>query len=331
MDRPNPEDPMKTTISLVTAAVLLAACGSELDPNAARGALPTAQAVALRTPEADTTATAGVQRQALGDTPSYQSEYALMSYWTAVSVNAGVGVTLGLLQLVTRFPPTGCTDSSCTWGPWVDDAGLNRWKLVVEKDGDAFGYALSAQNGVTPGDFVTVLSGTAFPGPDRDHGRGTFTIDFDAEDALAHGPLWQKDDYGAVTVNYDNVDGTASIGAVLLNGRNDDPAHPDFMNAVYSFEDLGAGGELQVAFENLGTGESVSLRTRWDAGGAGRADAHYAGLDGVPGNGDDAYASECWAGEAFSFVEQYDSKFPELGPESVCAFVPALYADVTLP
>jgi hypothetical protein len=324
---------MKTTTSLVAAAALLAACGtSELDPNAVRGALPTAEAVALRTPEADASAivSAGVQRQALGDTPMYRSEYAVTSYWTAVSVNAGVGYTLGLLQLVTLFPPTECAEASCTWGPWVDDAGLNRWKLEVEKAGDAFEYALSAQNGETAGDFVTLLSGVAYPGPDRRHGRGSFTIDFDAEDALAHGPLWEKTDFGRVTVGYDNLDGT-SIDAVLLNGKNDDPENPVFMNAVYAFEDRGAGGELQVAFENLSTAESVSLRTRWDAAGAGRSDAHYSGLDGVLGNGDDGYASECWAGEAFSFVEQYDSKFPELGPESACAFQPALYSDVSLP
>lgn len=332
MDRPNPEDPMKTTTSLVAAAVLLAACGTELDPNDVRGALPKADAVELRTPEAETTPTAGVQRQALGDTPLYQSEYAVMSYRTALSVNVGVGDMLNLLQLIIAFPPTECADSSCTWGPHVDEAGLNRWRLVVEKTASGtFEYVLSAQNGVTGGDFVSLLTGAATPGPDSDHGRGSFTLDFDAEDALAHGPLWEKEDYGQVTVTYDNLDGTASIGAVFLNGQNDDPANPGPMNAVYAFEDLGAGGQLQVAVENLESGESISLRTRWNAAGAGRGDAHYSGLDGVLGNEDDAYASECWAGEAFAWVEQYDSKFPDLGPETVCAFQPALYADVSMP
>jgi hypothetical protein len=213
----------------------------------------------------------------------------------------------------------------------VDDAGLNRWKLVVTRDGAAYDYVLSAQNAVTNAEFVAILTGTAFPGPDRDHGRGSFTLDFDAEDELAHGPAWVKEDFGQVTVTYDNLDGTAEIGAVLTGGRNDDPERPHEMNAAYSFVDLGAGGELQVAFQDLETGESISLRTRWNDAGAGRGDAHWSGTDGVLGNGDDAYASECWAGEAFEFVEQYDSKFPELGPESLCAYQPALYADVALP
>lgn len=322
---------MKKTASLALVAVLLAACGSELDPDTVRATLPTPESVALRTAAADDApGQAGVQSQALGETPLYQSEYAVMSYWTAVSVNVGVGVTLKLLQAVTAFPPTECSESSCTWGPWVDEGGLNRWRLVVEKTGDAFSYSFAAQNGVTGGEFVPLLSGVAYPGPDRDHGRGSFTLDFDAEDALAHGPLWEKSDYGQVTVDYDNLSGT-SIEAVLLNGKNDDPENPVFMNAVYAFVDDGAGGELQVAAENLSTTERFSLRTRWDAAGAGRGDVHYSGLDGVLGNDDDARASECWAGQAFGFVEQYDSKFPDLGPESACAFQPALYADVSLP
>lgn len=323
---------MKHTLSAVAAAVLLAACGaSELDPNTIRATLPTAEAVALRTAAADAPpATAGVQRQALGDTPSYKSEYAIASYWTAVSVNSGVGGMLGLLRFVTLFPPTECSESSCTWGPAVDDAGLNRWKLFVETSGDGFAYALSAQNGITGGDFIPLLSGIAYPGQDRRHGHGSFTVDFDAEDALAHGPLWEKTDFGTATFDYDNRNGT-SVGAVLLNGRNDDPADPAFMNVVYAFEDHGAGGELQIAVENLTTTESFSLRTRWDGAGAGRGDVHYSGQDGLLGNGDDAYASECWAGEAFGFVEQYDSKFTDLGTEAACVFQPALYADVTLP
>jgi hypothetical protein len=319
---------MKPTCVAVVA-VLLAACGtSELDPNTVRATLPTAEAVALRTAAADAPpAVAGVQSQALGDTPSYKSEYAIVSYWTAVSVNVGVGSALGLLKLITAFPPTKCAESSCTWGPAVDDAGLNRWRLVVEKTADTFAYVLAAQNGVTPGDFVPLLTGVAHPGPDRDHGRGTFTLDFDAEDALAHGPLWEKKDFGKVTIDYDNLDGV-SIGAVLLNGKNAEDATR--MNAVYAFEDRGAGGELQIAVENLTTTETFSLRTRWDADGAGRGDVQYSGQDGALGNGDDAYASECWAGEAFGFVEQYDS-FPEFGLESLCVFQPALYANLSLP
>lgn len=335
---------MKKTLSLAAAATLVAACSSSLDPNAVRGALPSAGAVQLGTPAATSSgATAlrapalveldslAVNAQALGETPSYKSEYAVTSYWTAVTVNVGVWWTLTLVDVITRLRPTSCDESSCTWGPWVDDDGLNRWKLHVEKQDGGYAYVLSGQNGVQGGDFVPLVSGVAYPGPDRDHGKGSFSIDFDAQDALAHGPLWQKGDFGKLDVQYDTL-AAVSIDVVLRNGRNNDPANPVFMNAVYAFDATrGAGGELQVAFENLTTTEIASLRTRWDGAGAGRSDAQYSGQDGVLGNGDDLYASECWAGEALGFVERYDSKIA-IGSEALdCAFNPARYADVVLP
>jgi hypothetical protein len=267
-------------------------------------------------------------RPALVQSPSYGSEYAKLSFWTAVSVNTGVAVTLDLLQLVVAFPPTSCEESSCTWGPWVDGAGLNRWQLRVEKrDGEGYDYALSAQNGVEGGPFLAVLEGTAYPGQDADHGHGSFTIDFDAEDALAHGPLWTDDDHGQLLVTYDNRT-TVQVNATVTNGVNDDPANPHLMNAVYAFEHVpGAGGRLQLALENLDTDEAVTLHTRWNAEGAGRGDVEF-----FPGAGGTFLASECWAGEGYGFAEVYDTKGP-FGANEACAaeFRTAVYADVTLP
>jgi hypothetical protein len=319
---------MTKTLSLAVAAALLAACGSNLDPNTVRSALPQASTVQIGTPAADpssTALTAGQLTQALGQTPSYQSEYATVSYWTAFTVNVGVAFTLDLVKFITALSPTSCDTSSCTWGPWVGDAGLNRYELVVEKQGDAFAWALSGQNAITNAAFVPLVSGIAYPGPDRDHGKGSFTIDFDAQDALAHGPAWVKEDFGTVAVQYDNL-ASISIQATLLGGRDRDPASPDPMNAIYSFtRDPGHGGELQVAFENLSTSEILSLRTRWTGTGAGRADAHY-----VAGTVD-AVASECWAGEALGFVERYDSTVPFGDEVADCVFYPAAYSDLVLP
>jgi hypothetical protein len=293
-----------------------------------RSALPQASTVQLGTPAAETSSaalTTGQLTQALGQTASSQSEYATASYWTAFTVNVGVAFTLDLVKFITSLNPTSCDASSCTWGPWVGDAGLNRYELVVEKQGDAFAWALSGQNAITNAAFVPLVSGLAYPGPDRDHGKGSFTIDFDAQDALAHGPAWVKEDFGTVAVQYDNL-ATISIQATLLNGRNRDPQNPEDMNAVYAFNrDPGNGGVLQVAVENLSTSEILSLRTRWIGTGAGRADAHY--VSGTV----DAVASECWDTAALGFREVYDSQYPDVGPQSACVFDTASYSDLVLP
>lgn len=323
---------MKKT-TLLAAALLLAACGeATIDPaEEFREALPKVEAVEVATyqSEASPTATAAPGAAvAKGDSGILQSEYAVMSHRLALTLNLGVAWSLGLVQLIVAHPATVCeADVSCTWGPWVDDDGLNRWQLHVEKVGDAYVYVLAAQPGSDPGAaFVDVLSGTAYP-VDRARGSGTFTIDFDAQDALDHGALWTKRDFGRLVVDYDNRQ-NVSVDALFVGARSEESGHA--VNAIYAFDDAPSGGELQLAFEDLETTEAVSMRTRWSAGGAGRADAHYTGPDGAGGTLD-YRASECWAGHAQAFEEVYDSKHG-IGTESACSpFGTAVYADVALP
>ncbi len=321
---------MKKTPLLLAAALTFSACQSAEDPaRQYRDALPKADAVQVGTPQAEGTAGAlTVASTDLGQTSSPKSEYAMLSYSLAVTMNSGVAFTLRFLQYVTTFPPTSCDDSSCTWGPWVDNDGLNRWKLEVQKVGDAFDFKLSGQPGSnSAAPFVALITGTAHP-VDRDHGSGNFTIDFDAQDALDHGPLYVKKDFGQIDVTYDNTH-DVSIGATFLGAKKEDNQHD--LNAVYAFNHNASGGVLQVAFDDLVTTEIISLRTRWAPSGAGRADAHYNGPDGSGGRVD-YHASECWAGAVQDYVEVYDSKYPDIGPESACSpFNSAVYADVVLP
>jgi hypothetical protein len=316
---------MKKT-TLLAAALLLAACAETTDPaETFRDALPKTEAVKVDTyqSEAGTTAVAP-GTVAKGDTAMLQSEYAVMSYYLALTMNGGVAWSLGLIQLIVAHPATVCeADVSCTWGPWVDDDGLNRWQLYVEKVGDSYDYALSAQPGSDPtAAFVDVIAGTAYP-VDRTHGSGTFTIDFDAQDALDHGDLWVKRDFGQIVVDYDNTS-NVSVDALFVGAQSEENGHP--VNAIYAFDDAASGGELQIAFADLQTAELISLRTRWSAGGAGRADAHYTGPGGA-----DYTATECWAGHAQDFEEVYDSKYG-IGVESACSpFNDFLPADVVLP
>ncbi len=321
---------MKKTTLLLAAAIVLAACGQTDPAEKFRDALPKSQAVQVGTYQSDTSGALSVQTAPLGDTPMAQSEYAYMSFLLATSINGGVGLTLSWVQFITVFPPTSCGEDSCTWGPALSDEGLNYWKLVVNHDGDHFDWAFSGQPASNPSaPWVDILFGAAYPGADRDHGRGTLTVDFDAQDGLDHGPAWTKTDYGRANIAYDNTGSPATVYVEFLGARNDDdPANVYFMNAVYSFEVASSGGQLQVAFENLSNADTVSLRTRWSPGGAGRGDAHAVASGGTV----DYYASECWAGRSQDYIEVYDSKYPEIGPESACSpFSSASYADIVLP
>lgn len=314
-------------LSLLTAAAVFAACAPADVADQYREALPKKETVQIGTPSADGTAGAlTVRRDALGETPLYQSEYAVMSYWTATTFNLGVWWTLTLVQFIVAHPATACDDASCTWGPWPDDNGHNFWQMVVTKEGESYAYVLSARNAETGGDFMPLLAGLAQPGADRDHGSGTFTIDFDVQAALHHyQPDWAQKDFGTLSVAYDNTS-ALDIQATFLGAKNSDPADPHFLNAAYAFHHSSTGGELQLGFVNLSTTENVALRTRWNGTGAGRGDAHY----NDPRVPVDYFASECWADQAGGFLEVYDSKIP-LGSESYCAFSPASYADIVIP
>lgn len=310
---------MKKLSLLLAAAMALAACGSQDPAEKFRDALPKAQAVQVGTPQDSSSTALSVQGNALGESLALQSEYAVMSYYLAVTMNGGVAWILGTVQFITLLKPTECGDSSCTWGPWVDDDGNNRWKLYVEKVGDAYQWKLSAQNGLDAnGPFVDFITGTAHPA-DKDHGSGSFVVNFDAQDALYHGPLYVKKDFGQLDVTYDNTK-EVHVSAAFIDGRNQDPdpaKNGHIMNAAYDFQAASSGGELQIAFQDEVTTEVAQIRTRWSTGGAGRADVAYypAGIGGA------VYTeTECWAGKSKSFVEVYDSTVGHaFGTESDCS------------
>jgi hypothetical protein len=311
-------------LTAASAALLLAACSAQKSDPAQqyRDALPQAAKIQIGTPSAQPAAAKLSGRQdALSQAPAYQSEYARVSYWTAVTVNVGVWWTLTLVKTITSFPPSAdCNDTACTWGPWAGDDGLNEWKLHVDKVDAHFVYALSARPIAGAAAWTDLLGGTAYPGADRDHGNGSFRIDFDAQLALAHAAGWTQQDFGVLDVTYDNRT-DLSIDAALTNGRSDDPNGSYDMDATYSFLGTGTGGDLQLGIVNLDTSERLSLDTRWIGTGAGRGD-----VDFIDALGTELRASECWAGEALGWVKVFDDKpDPDYGSEALCAFSPGVF------
>src|SRR5512133_1369821 len=127
MDRPHTSEATMKKITASLAALVVAACGAQTtDPvQKFRDALPKADAVTVRTAQDAGTAAGALStvRQPLGETASPQSEYAVMSYYLALSMNGGIVWTLAIVRYVTAFPPTTHDDASATWGPWIDDQG----------------------------------------------------------------------------------------------------------------------------------------------------------------------------------------------------------------
>jgi hypothetical protein len=324
----------------VAALLTIAACAEEKKDPAQqyRNAMPNGATVQIGVPEgegAPGALTSGIVTSeetstALGQTPSYGSEYAAMSYWTAVTVNLGVWWTLELVKVVTTFPPSACDDSACTWGPWLGDQGLNNYRLHVAKASGAYDWTLSGQSaavGAQP--WTDLIAGHAIPGNDRDHGSGSFETNFDNFDYLQHATTTWKQDYGTLSVSYDNNAGLF-VHAEVVGAHNDDPERlGNKMDAAYQFDRTGTDGDLQVAFRDVTVGDQVSLHTRWKRlSGAGRGDVHYVPVGGGAG----VDASECWNGKfaATPWAEVYDTKIP-FGSEASCAYATADPATIPLP
>jgi hypothetical protein len=332
---------MSKLTSLFAAALVATACGKSSDDpaQAYRDALPTSSSVRLGVPAASSGTTANALTVAPGSTastaadPLYQSEYAVMSYWTAVSLNLGVWSVLNLVHAISVYPPTRCDASSCTWGPWLADDRLNFWKLHVVKAGGSYAYTLSAQTAAdATAAWVDLLTGEATPAGPR-HGKGSFLLDFDAQDRLQHEASWVKTDYGQLRVQHDDTAGLL-VQATFLDALDKDPGRPHRIDAVYRFEETGADGDLQIELRDLSTAEVIGLRTRWKRDtGAGRADARYDGFDGA--HAPVAYeATQCWAGAAYAWAETYDTTTqPASGNVSACVYDtrPAPLLTVALP
>lgn len=331
-------------LTALLAALLATACGTQkLDPAEIRQAMPDRNAVQISQP-APAGAAARLQspvplRLAAAPAVGEPSPLALTSYFFATSVNVGVAFTLLRLELVTFWPATSCTETACTWGPGSEQGDLNRYMLVVTRNGDGYDYVLSGQPKSNPSAaFTPIISGTAFPGPTRPQGHGTLTADFDRAWAeLDHAPGETQRDFGSLAVEYDGRT-AMHIGVTFHDARTDDPvpagAAPYRSDVVYAFDASGAAGELQVGFRTKapfapGYQEQVGLRTRWTAAGPGRADVTYDASSDPVVHYD---GSQCWTGAAGGWAMTYDrTAGVETGLESTCAFSPASYFDLGFP
>jgi hypothetical protein len=306
---------MKRFIAATTAtacALSLVSCvkldDNPTDPETIARAIPTANQVSIKLPE--------TSARSLGQLASW---YVATRDVTRM-FNGGSAWVLVMIHTIVQFPVTTVADDIMTWGPWSDALSPAEYKLEVTVVGDGtFAYTLSGRSKAeTTARFEAVIDGTADPRAGELKGSGEFLIDFDA--ARRINPVDGGDAKGSIDASYD----LAARHLDLVLASSDALGQP--VAASYAYNEAADGGgdmvfDIHGDVDGGAALESLTLRSRWLATGAGRADARIAGgdLGGVK-----ATASECWS-TAFKRVFYTDSIgfTPTEGAETACAFAAA--------
>jgi hypothetical protein len=235
------------------------------------------------------------QTQALKGLPA---EYWGLTFGVSTVINGGAVFVGGLVKTVIAFPPTTLAADEAVWGPFSGALDPITWRLTVKRVGDhKFQYQFDGQSKLNPGPFITVLAGTHTAAlddqgdPIEGFGDGSFTLDWDARQML---PLANPNEVGKANYSYSRLPGqTATISAQFRRVKDKDKGTLVDVDYVYSHHE-GGSGTLDFAYDaaaQLGMADGrATVHSRWQANGAGRADAKLTSTS-LPGP---ATASECW-------------------------------------
>jgi hypothetical protein len=297
------------TLAAVTLAASLVACVQSTEPPPSlKTAIPTADQVQIKLP-------ASTARQ-LGQL----ADWYVATRDVTRMFNGGSAWVLILIHSIVQFPVTSVNGDTYTWGPWSDALDPAEYKLDVREVGDGtYEYRLSGRSKTEAGaQFEVVIDGKADPRPGERQGNGQFLLDFDASRRV--NPVDAGAERGTVTATYD----LAARHLDLAIDTVDDRGQPVTADYAYN-ETAGGGGDMvfNISGDAGGTAknEQITLRSRWQPTGAGRADGRLAGGDlGTT----TALASECWD-TMFKRVFYTDNVdfAPTEGLEAACVFATA--------
>jgi hypothetical protein len=270
----------KTLGSLLMSSLLAASATACLNqdqrPAGLDEALPTAEQLSIKLPEG--------QSRAVGQLAEYYTHTRNITR----NLNGSSAFVLGMVHAIVQYPVTTVEGNVYTWGPW-HDGGLAaaEYKLVVTevRDGE-FEYKLLGRPRNSDAAFEAVITGNAQPAATPAEANGKLLLDFEAAERIDPAG---NDAKGQLTIEYDFGQRTLLLGAVTLeDGRT--------VTANYAYKEQadGAGDMVFGLKGNVDAKpdlESLTLRSRWQANGAGRGDARISGGD--VGDGE-ITASECW-------------------------------------
>jgi hypothetical protein len=304
---------IKSLLAATTTLSLVACVQNDAAPGSIDQALPTKDQVSIKLPE---TAARTVDSNVLGQ---------LAPYYVATrdvtrTFNGSSAWVLTLLHAIVSTPATSIHGNTYTWGPGSQPLDPADYRLDVTAVGDGtYTYQLSGRSKTKPGaQFEVVIDGSADPRAGDNQGSGQFLIDFDAGKRV--NPIDSGDAKGSVDVHYDLAQRHLDL-TIMSTDAQGQPALADY---AYN---AGADGSGDMTFDVSGNAggtallETLTLRSRWLATGAGRGDARIAGGDlGTI----QITASECW-NTAFGRVFYKDSNnfAPAEGLETSCAFATA--------
>ncbi len=295
--------------SLLCASLLFVGCG-QLQGDEFREGLPSKEMMEVKSPGGSSGQELRTDSRAL--TLGQTSDFYLLTRGATVSVNGATVFGLNLVEEVTKHTPTSIEGDTAVWGPYTDALSPTTWKLSVTQTGDhAYSYMLEGKAKTADDSaFVVILSGTHTISTDeqgnrlRNYGSGTMKLDWDAAQTLPeHG-----NDVGTVDIRYSRTTAQAQA-TVEADFRNvkDDEKPGTRINADYRYKETpGAGGEFDFGLDkNMDTDpsrpliERLTIKSRWNQTGAGRADVKV--TQGDMGS-TEGTVSECWDA---NFASQY--------------------------
>jgi hypothetical protein len=278
---------MKSLLAASCALSLVACVQQDPSPKDIDRAIPTSDQVAIKLPDSTKTArTASGEDDVVGQ---------LATWYVATrdvtrTFNGGSAWVLVLIHAIVQTPVTTVSGNVYTWGPGSQPLDPAEYKLDVTALADGtFAYKLSGRSKTAANaQFEVVIDGTADPRPGDDKGSGEFTIDFDAGKRV--NPIDSSDAKGLIDATYDLAKGHLDLAITSTDALG----HPIAADYAYNQAADGGGDMTFDVSGDAGGGpalETITLRSRWLATGAGRADARIAGGDlGAL----QATASECW-------------------------------------
>lgn len=302
---------MKSLLTATFAASLVTGCVAKQDapPEGIAKAIPTADQVQIKMPASGARLDPSVGQLAT---------FYVATRGVTTTFNGGSAWVLILIHTIVQYPVTSVSGNVYTWGPWSGNAlDPAVYKLDVTANADGtFDYVLSGHaKSDASAHFLAIIDGHADPRPGELQGNGTFLVDFDA--ARTANPIDNANNKGQVSVDYDLAQKKLDLTIMTTDANN------QAVSLDYAYqEQAGGAGDMTLQLDaNVGgtaAEESLTLRSRWDATGAGRGDARIAGGDLGAAS---AIASECWS-SAFTRVYYTDSAGfnPTEGDASQCAF-----------
>jgi hypothetical protein len=309
---------MRTLVASTIASLSLFACIPKDDPHPVARALPTADDVRIDLPDR-------------ASKPGDDNLVGEISPWYVATrnvtrgLNGGTAWVLIVVHTIVQFPPTSHDGATSTWGPWSDALDPAEYKLeVTEISNGSYDWALSGKSKTQPGaGFEVVIGGNAVPSEPEGRGHGSFIIDFDAGTRV--NPVDSNGERGVVAVDYDLAQRHLDMEISTVETRNGTDVPVDY---TYEYSEAvdGAGNMvLQIHADSEDEGplaEDATVRSRWTAAGAGRADIQLA-------NGDFgatvATAAQCWDTSFRTVYSEFsfDATLTE-GDPSDCAFTASL-------